>query len=340
VRAPAIVATCPTPALVYDLARIEANLRAIAAAARAHGIVPLFAAKSFPHPAVWALAAEIVDGFDVASAGEAVPRAKVVSIADPTGRHADAPCDRLIVSCETPEQAMRAPPRADIAIRLSASITGTDPAIGAVQDGSGHRRSRFGLEASLRAIADAAGTRRVGLHVHHGSIVATSPERFVTTARAALALAADIAPAFLDLGGAWHAVDIAATFAALRAATDVELIVEPGRAYAAGAGFAVGTVTAARELADRPLRVLDLSRACHLRWSQPELIATPPAPRAGRAILWAGPTCYEDDVLGEWIADPRQFPAGARVVLGNVTGYALAWNTGFGGVPPAHVEIT
>ena len=176
--------------------------------------------------------------------------------------------------------------------------------------------------------------------MHHGSIVATSASRFVATARAALA-AVDFEPAFIDLGGAWHGVDLAGAFAAVRAAVPaaIELLVEPGRAYAAGAGFAVGTVMAARELDDRPLRVLDLSRAAHLRWSQPELVATPPAPRAGRAILWAGPTCYEDDVLGEWIADPRHFPAGARVVLRNITGYALAWNTGFGGIAPASVIV-
>ena len=188
-----MIDACPTPALVFDLARIEANLRAITAAARAHGIVPLFAAKSFPHPDVWALAAAIADGFDVASVGEAraVPAAKIVSIADPTGIASEARCERLIVSCETAEQAARAPAHAHVAIRLSAS--GRDPAIGAIRDGTGHRRSRFGLDVDrerrrehVRAIAAAAGTRPLGLHVHHGSLVATSPQRFADTAREAL----------------------------------------------------------------------------------------------------------------------------------------------------------
>ena len=83
---------------------------------------------------------------------------------------------------------------------------------------------------------------------------------------------------------------------------------------------------------DRPLRVVDLSRICHLRWSQVELVGT----ARGASTLFVGPTCYEEDVLGEWSSAP---PAGARVVVRNVSGYAVAWNTSFGGVPAADVVI-
>jgi diaminopimelate decarboxylase len=343
-----------TPALVFDLARIEANLAAAKAAADAHGITVLFAAKSFPRREVWELAAGIVDGFDVASQDEAdaVPAGGVVSIADPGGRAVLGPRAsglgrRTILSCETPAEVGRVR-EAEIAIRLSASFGGRDPAIGAIGDGSGHRRSRFGLDvdperrrAGIEAIRRAAGDRPVGLHIHHGSVVVTSPERFAVTAREALD-SAGFTPAFINCGGALHALpDLGAAFAALRAAipAGIEIVVEPGRLFCAGAGRAYGTVLAARDLDDRPLRVLDLSRICHLRWSQPTLVATPPAPRAGRTIAWVGPTCYEDDLLGEWIADPNRFGVGAPVELGNITGYALAWNTGFGGVAPASVYV-
>lgn len=197
-------------------------MRRVADAARAARITPLFALKSFPHPRVVALAAEILDGFDAASAGElrSVPAGKTISIADPSGAAlSHAPRDgRVIVSCETADQVRAAPPHAEIAIRISASITGRDPAVGAVQDGSGHRRSRFGLDdrAQVAELVRAAGSRRVGLHVHHGPITAATAERFVATARAALALV-DTPPAFLDLGGAWHGVaNLAGAFAAIR----------------------------------------------------------------------------------------------------------------------------
>ncbi|MFN0252117.1 MAG: hypothetical protein ACKV2T_34900 [Kofleriaceae bacterium] len=290
----------------------------------------------------------------------------------------------MIVGCETAAQVERAPAHAEIAIRISASITGCDPAIGAVLDGTGHRRSRFGIDVlgtsdaresndarehtvsgaassdardrgrankpprsravdELRAMARAASGRPIGLHVHHGPVSATSPERFVVTARAALGLAraAGIEPRFLDLGGAWHAIaDLRDAFARIRAAIPgIELIVEPGRAIAREAGFACGRVVVARELVDRALRVVDLSRNCHLRWSQVELVGNAPHAGTGRDTLVVGPTCYEDDVLGEWTVAPAALDEGARVVLRGVTGYAVAWNTSFGGVPAADVVL-
>ncbi|MGN6105919.1 MAG: hypothetical protein ACTHU0_12505, partial [Kofleriaceae bacterium] len=149
-------------------------------------------------------------------------------------------------------------------------------------------------------------------------------------------------PRFLDVGGAWHAVaDLPSALRELRAAipAEIELILEPGRAIAEGAGFAAGRVVVARELDDRPLRVVDLSRICHLRWSQVELIGRPPHPGAGRTTLFVGPTCFEEDVVGEWTVEPAAFEQGARLALRNVSGYAVAWNTGFGGVPPADVVM-
>ena len=190
----------------------------------------------------------------------------------------------------------------------------------------------------------AADGRPVGLHVHHGPVTATSAERFVATARDVLAAAgdADLVPRFLNLGGAWHGIAaLPAALAELRAAVGdaLELIVEPGRLLVDGAGFARGRVVVARELDDRPLRVLDLSRICHLRWSPVELVAPAPHPGDGRRALFVGPTCSEDDVVGEWTVTPARFGVGAPVVLRGVTGYAVAWNTSFGGVPAAEVVI-
>lgn len=341
------------PALVFDRARIEANLRAVAVAARGIGATALFAAKAFPHPAVWAAAAELLDGFDAGSPGElaALPAARVVSIADPTGRAAAegaARAARVIASCETADQVRAAPPRAEIAIRISASLLGRDPAIGAIER-DGHHRSRFGLDggglpAGIAALAAAAAGRPVGLHVHHGPITATAPSRFVATAEAVLAAAAaaGVTPAFLDLGGAWHALpDLAAALAAIRAAVPhgIELILEPGRAISREAGFGCGRVVGARALDDRALRVTELSRICHLRWSPIELVGAAPRPGEGRALTVVGPTCFEDDALGTWTAAPDTLPVGARAIVRHVTGYAVGWNHGFGGVPAAGVVL-
>jgi diaminopimelate decarboxylase len=319
-------------------------MQAVATATRAADIVPLFAMKSFPHPRVRELAAQYLDGFDVASVGELreAPTAKIVSIVDPTGAAiAHAPGGaRVIVGCETVDQVRAAPPHAEIAIRVSASISERDPAIGALLEGSGRRRSRFGLDdrAAIGELVREAAGRRVGLHVHHGPVTATSAERFIATAHAAIALA-DFAPAFIDLGGAWHGIDdIAAAFLEIRAALPgFEILVEPGRLYARDAGFATGRVISARDAGDRMLCVSELSRICHLRWSQVELVARAPRPGEGRKVQLVGATCYEDDTIGEWIVEPAHVVK--RFVLSNVSGYALAWNTSFGGVPAADVVL-
>lgn len=374
------------PQLVYDAAQLDHTMREVAAAARGAQVQALFAVKSFPLPQVLTLAARHLDGFDVASPGEldlvaalAQPH-HVLSMADPTtlgtaalaarwptlalapprqlGPGAAPP--RCLLSCESPAaltHALDVCPGAEPALRLSSSLTGQDPAVGSVQSGQGHHRSRFGVDAAPGAaeltraqvtraveLARARG-RALGLHLHASDVTHTSATRWIELAQAHLATLAEagVAPSFLDLGGGWHGVaDLAATWQALRAALPAELpiFVEPGRLLAREAGFAIGWVRAARSLADRELRVLDLSRVCHLRWSQVELVAPPPRPGHGRKVMLTGPTCYEDDVLGEWLVDDAQaLTPGEPVVLRGVTGYAAAWNTGFGGLPPAAVRL-
>lgn len=353
------------PQLIFDRAALVRTLRDVAAAARAADLRVLFAVKSFPHEEMLRLAAEHLGGFDVASRGELeavrplLTAQHQLSLTDPTDRAAESAelDEAAIISCESAEQlerALAAAPRARFAARLSSSLLGRDRAVGSIQSGDGHHRSRFGVDvdpdrarqhlAQMRELA-AAHQRPLGLHLHHSGVVPTSAARFLDSARAALALAAsaELAPAFLNLGGSWHGVAaaLAETWLALRSALgDLPLYAEPGRLFATGAGFAVGWVRAARALDDRDLRVLDLSRICHLRWSQPSLVE--PAPRPGRArkLVLAGPTCYEDDLLGEWqVDDARAYAPGAAVILRDVTGYAVAWNCGFAGVPAATVRF-
>ncbi|HET9625024.1 MAG TPA: hypothetical protein VFP84_26835 [Kofleriaceae bacterium] len=347
----AAIERCARPSLVFDAERLARNLAEVGEAARAVGATALFAMKSFAHAEVYGLAARELAGFDVASPAEVAAAiaagAKLISIADPSGRASEAVGGfggRVIVSCETVDQVRAAPRRAEIAIRVSASITGRDPAIGAILDGSGHRRSRFGVddEEAIAELARAAAGRPIGIHVHHGPVTATKGERFVATARAAMELAerVGVTPRFVNLGGAWHGVpDLGDALRAIRAAVPGEILLEPGRRIADGAGFACGRIMAARELADRVLCTADLSRICHLRWSAVELVAAPAHNDRGRHTVIVGPTCFEDDTIGEWTVDPAHVAVGARVIVRHVTGYAVGWNTGFGGVASADVVL-
>jgi diaminopimelate decarboxylase len=345
------IARATGPSLIYDAAAIEVAMRRAATAGRRHGVRVLFAAKSFPHPAILDLAARILDGFDLAGSGERdVDRGGAWSITDPGLDPSRLPARPLAVTCESADavRAVRAArPDAAIALRVSiSSLMPGDDAVGALAAGDGHRRSRFGVDAGgdeLRAMADAArGAPRLGVHVHSAGVVPAIPARWGEIACRLAAVAEGIGADFVDLGGSWHGVAgaledaIAAARAAVPAAIDVWI--EPGRLFAENAGWVVGRVVAARQLADRALRVTTISRVAHLRWTQVALVAPPPS-GGGTKVTFAGPTCFEDDIVGDWITD-RAFDVGETVVWSGATGYACAWNRGFSGVPAADVIVT
>ncbi len=355
----------PGPALIFDLGVIATRMEAARAVARAAGVGLLFAAKSFPVAEVLALATARLDGLDLAGPEEqvaamtAAPTA--VSVTYPGGVDAAtiaalAQRHRVTVVCETAAQVATAAALAGvrIAVRLSASALLDEDAPGGVRDADGGHASRFGAApAELAAVIAAGGGRVRGLHVHGGPL-ATAPARLARLAAAAVAAAAavDLPLEHLDLGGSLHGfalttpaagtATLAAGLAAARAAVPaaVELVFEPGRLYTERAGFAAGTVVAARALAGRAARVLDLSRLCHLRWSTPRLCAPAPRPGERAALVLLGATCCEDDVIAEALVRPGEIPAvGDRVLLAGINGYAAAWNRGFAGVPAARLVL-
>jgi diaminopimelate decarboxylase len=340
------------PSLIFDGAAIEATMVRAAAAGKRHGVRVLFAAKSFPHPDVLDLAARILDGFDLAGAGErAVDRGGMWSITDPgLVDVARLPARPLAVTCESVDQvrAVRgARPDAAIALRVSiSSLMPGDDAVGAIASGDGYRRSRFGVDVDgleLHAMANAArGAPRLGVHVHSAGVIPATASRWGDIARKLAGIAELVGADFVDLGGGWHGVanDLDDAIEVVRAAVPpaIDVWIEPGRLFSDGAGWAVGRVIAARQIADRALRVTSISRIAHLRWTAVSLVAPPPA-AGGAKTTFVGPTCFEDDVVGDWITD-RRYDVGDRVVWSGVTGYATAWNHGFSGVPQADVIVT
>ena len=345
----AAAALPPGPALVFDLGVVRDRMDRARAAARAAGVELYYAVKAFPEPVAVELAARHLDGLDVAGPEEQAAALAVeatnVSVTwpgnvDVAALAALAARHRVTAVCETAAQ-----------LEAAAAVAGVTLAVRLASEAG----SRFGVAPeALREVAAAAGDRVRALHVHGGPL-ATSPQTIAARARRACeaASAAGIALAQLDLGGSLHGFAIAGAtsgqarvadaFAAARAVVpaDVRLLFEPGRLWTEGAGFAVGSVLAARRADDREVRVLELSRLCHLRWSTPRLVAPPPRARADRvAVTLLGATCCEDDVIGDALVPPEHLPAldvGARVVLAGVSGYAAAWNRAFAGVPAARI---
>lgn len=345
----AVGALPPGPALVFDLGVVRDRMDRARAAARAAGVELLYAVKSFPATVAVELAAAHLDGLDVAGPEEqaaalAAP-ATTVSVTwpgdvDTAALAALAARHRVTAVCETAAQ-----------LAAAATVAGVTLALRLASDAD----SRFGVAPeALREVAAVAGDRVRTLHVHGGPL-ATMPATIAERAQRACdaASAAGLSLEQLDLGGSLHGFAItratsgqalvADAFAAARAVVPagVRLVFEPGRLWTEGAGFAVGRVLAARRAGDRELRVLELSRLCHLRWSTPRLVAPPPRPNHARAaITLLGATCCEDDVIGDALVPPEHLPAldvGARVLLSGVTGYAVGWNRAFAGVPAAQV---
>ena len=356
-------AACEEPAIVVDVDGFERRLAAVRAAAAAAGVSVLAAVKALGHPGLVARAIARLDGADVAGPAEdeAARGAPTISVTYPGGATAArlaalaTPGRRVIASCETAAQVAAAAqvPGVEIALRISASALGED-APGGVRDGAGGHASRFGVTADeLRALAAVAPDRVRALHVHGGPL-AIAPARLAARAAAAVAAAAasELAIARLDLGGSLHGFTLdepvagrarlADALAAVRAAVpaEIEVCVEPGRVLTEGVVYAAGRVLAVRTAAGHDARVLALSRLCHLRWSTPVLCAPPPRGDDRRALLLLGATCCEDDVIGDAIV-PRgcALPEGALAIVAGVSGYAIAWNRGFAGVPAARVIL-
>lgn len=339
----------PGPALIFDVGVMRDRMERARAIARAAGVELLYAVKAFPETVGVALAAEHLDGLDVAG-----PEEQAAALAMPTttvsvtwpgdvdvgALGALAAKHRVTAVCETTAQ-----------VEAAASVAGVTLAVRLASDGE----SRFGVApAVLREVAAAGGDRVRALHVHGGPL-AMSPAIVAERARRACdaASAAGIALEQLDLGGSLHGFALAKATSgqalladALAAArtvvpTNVRLVFEPGRLWTEGAGFACGRVLAARDDGTRAIRVLELSRLCHLRWSTPRLVAPPPKPGEPRvAVTLLGATCCEDDTIADALIPPEHLPAldvGGRVIFAGINGYAAGWNRAFAGVPAARV---
>jgi diaminopimelate decarboxylase len=207
-----------TPLFVYDPAIVAARVGRFRAAIR--GVDLHYAIKANPHPGLLAAIAPLVDGLDVASAGEldralAVKPAAAISFAGPGKRDdelARAIAAGATLHLESEGEATRALAIADRAgTRLRAAIR-VNPDIELRGSGMkmGGRPSPFGIDAvrvpALVRRLVAAGADWRGFHVYAGS-QALSADAVVETQGATIALVARLAgeagaaPPLVNLGG-------------------------------------------------------------------------------------------------------------------------------------------
>ena len=255
-----------TPLFVYDMAIVAARVAWFRAAMP--GIDLHYAIKANPHPDLLAAVAPLVDGLDVASAGElaralAVKPAAAISFAGPGKRDdelAAAICAGATVNVESAGEAARAlaaaerlgiVPRLAVRVNPDAELRGSGMRMGG-------RPSPFGVDAEragavIRSIV-AAGADWRGLHIYAGSQVLEAAA-LIEAQAATLALARRLAdeagamPPLVNLGGGFgvpyfsgdRALDVEAVGAALAEALagwqgDTRFAIELGRWLVAEAG--------------------------------------------------------------------------------------------------------
>jgi diaminopimelate decarboxylase len=337
------------PCLLYDAAVIAARVRRLRALEPLHGCRFLFAVKACGETWLLDLMCREGLGFDVANVAElaavraaaaaAGTRPSFLSVSGPAG--ADAFCDAAVDVIHLDGAAQfDSVSEGNAVLGLRVAL----PEAGAADDAPW--TSRFGARPGTPGFARILADPRFGaLHCHRQG--PRKLDEIVATGTALAGLAGDRPLRYLNLGGGLgphKAETIGAAVALLRkvvpAATTI--LIEPGSHWFTGAGHALGRILAIEPLAPGVHRVtLDLSKDCHLRWSDIVPLTANGLP-AGKVLL-VGPTCHEGDIIGafevpETAAAPDALPPGF-VLLGNVDGYSAAWNLGFNGIPAARVMV-
>ncbi|MEH3101881.1 pyridoxal-dependent decarboxylase, exosortase A system-associated [Sphingomonas adhaesiva] len=257
-RADALVAAHGSPLFVYDMGAVRARIARFRAAMPA-AVALHYAVKANPHPAVIAGMAPLVDGLDVASAGElakalAVKPAGAISFAGPGKRDAEleaAIAAGATLNAESAGEVRRAlamGERLGVAPRLAVRVN-PDLELRGSGMKMGGRASPFGVDAErvpeLVCTIVGAGADWRGFHIFAGS-QALDAGALVETQEATLALAARLAdesghlPPKVNLGGGFgiphfagdRALDVERIGAALGEALAASALTAAGTAYA------------------------------------------------------------------------------------------------------------
>ena len=276
-----------TPLFVYDMATVAARVARFRAAMPEIDLH--YAIKANPHPDLLAAVSPLVDGLDVASAGElaralAVKPAVAISFAGPGKRDdelAAAIRAGATVNVESAGEAARAlavaerlgiVPRLAVRVNPDAELRGSGMRMGG-------RPSPFGVDAEqagavIRGIV-AAGADWRGLHIYAGSQVLDAAA-LVEAQAATLALARRLAdeagamPPLVNLGGGFgvpyfsgdRALDVEAVGAALAKALagwpgDTRFAIELGRWLVAEAGVYLTRIVDRKESRGETFLVTD-----------------------------------------------------------------------------------
>ena len=121
-------------------------------------------------------------------------------------------------------------------------------------------------------------------------------------------------------------------------------VIEAGRYFTENACYLLGRVNYLRIRGNLQEIGVNLSKDCHLKWSLPSIYAVYPAStlvnpiKIQGDIKICGPTSYEQDIVleGKLKKDISLSP-GDYLLMGNVSGYSIAWSHSFNGIEEAKI---
>ncbi|MBD2607449.1 hypothetical protein H6G81_23705 [Scytonema hofmannii FACHB-248] len=351
------------PTLVFDLALLRKRLNLLLSLEKEYNCHFIMPVKSFRHPLIYQVVSEYISGFDISNFHEYeyLPdnlENKLVSLTDPgfDGYELQqflSKKNHLTVHIETLEQyarLQRQETTVNFGVRLNSLLILDEYNS---QDKTPYR-SRFGappLDINLlQKITEPGRHKFVGFHIHNGASE-NSSDVFLKFAQAVMFIAEilGINLRHIDLGGGFLNVgfqSLEKLIQQLRSfvTADIKLIFEPGDLLFSGTGFACGMVKSRKLDSKGCIYTLDISKECHLRWSDPKLLYNRQTSDKKINASFYGPTCYEGDLLGSfdvYLSSDNLLPyqEGDLVLFSNISAYSVSWNTSFNGIQTAQVEF-
>ena len=367
-----------TPAYVYDFGIVAARVARLRAALPA-GVAVHYAIKANPMPALLKAIAPLVDGLDVASAGEMdraldVMAADAISFAGPGKRDAElelAIRAGVTLNIESEAEGQRTlaiggmlgmRPKLAVRVNPDFELRGSGMKMGG-------RASPFGVEAQhvaglvKRLILGGAEWR--GLHIFAGS-QSLDTQAVIETQAATVALAARIAeevrrvPPLVNLGGGFGipyfpgdvALDVEAIGAALAGELDrldTQYAIELGRWLVGEAGVYLARVIDRKVSQGETFLIVDGGLNHHLaatgnfgtvvRRNYPVAVAHRLRDAAEETVTVVGPLCTPLDRLADRVALPKANVGDVIAIFASGAYGASASPSAFLGHPPAREAL-
>ncbi len=319
----------------FHLAEIAENARALNALADEQ-VSFIFPVKSFPHPEILSLMAKTHGGFDVSNQhefaliqdklkpGDLVWSSSPVPWQPPAGQS-------IVMDGASPKLNWPKFVPRSLRVRLTGKPDGFT--------------SRFGYPLEKLVAKDLAEQQITALHFHHGQ-EPHNREKFVQAIQLMSELARQVSQiTHVNLGGGFASLSLPEIQYVVQLAREAfpkqKLIFEPGRWVCGDAGLLLGYVQQLVLDEKRLVAMTSLSRECHLRWQREFFSVSFYGMGAGEAleaqrVLVVGLTCSESDRIADIHTDVK-IAEGDVIIVSGVSGYSLAWNHQFNGVPAANV---